>query len=392
MTGTGWRRRRVAAATVLMLGVAAPADAQGRLVIAGGGVSAENAALYRSILDGRQGTGPLCVIPTASADRDASRASMTNGVAAFERHGGPGAAIGILMSIDFPETARDPRIVEQLRGCSGFHFTGGVQTRTVAVLRPAGTSTPALDALTARHREGAVIGGSSAGAAVMSDPMIAGGSTTTALARGVRRADSDVPEDEDVVPDGVEVTRGIGFLPGAIVDQHFLARGRIGRLISAVVGMPEFDLGFGVDEDTGLVVDGAAVHVVGVSGVVVVDAREAVHEGRDTRNLRLHLVSTGDRYDLGTRELEPATAKRPLPRSARAVTPPEDVFARWAFLHLLEAFGRAEEERVIVPFEGGELTLRKGPRFVAVAGEGAGIVGTPAGFTVRDLLVDVRHR
>jgi cyanophycinase len=372
--------RIAAGLLVLSCLLAAPpaaVHAQGRLVIAGGGVSRDNAPLYDALLDGRHGEGPVCVIPTASDGLDGARSSMNSSVATFERHGGAGTAIGLLMSTDNPEAAHDADVVAQVRRCSGFWFTGGVHSRTVALLRPDGAATPVLEALRARFHEGALVGGSSAGAAIMSDPMIAGGSPATALDRGV------------------SITPGIGFLPGAVVDQHFLARGRIGRLIAAVLDHDAFDLGFGVDEDTGLVVDGSAVHAVGTSGVVIVDARDAVHDGRSARDVKLHLLSAGDRFDMGTRRLVPDVAKQPLAAGAHGAgsgaDAPHDIFARWAFLHLLHAFARSPQQEVHVPFDGGAMVLRKGDAFSAVSSGGAGVEGTPAGFTVRDVRVDVRR-
>jgi cyanophycinase len=396
-------RRAMVAAFLLSLAVHASASAQGRLVVAGGGVSRDNAALYEAVLDGRHGDGPICVIPTASAGLGGARSSINSSVATFERHGGAGAAVGILMSTDNPEAAHDAGVAAQVRGCAGFYFTGGVQSRTVAVLRPDGEATPVLEALLARYRDGALVGGSSAGAAIMSDPMIAGGSPATALARGVARGvaqggsqggaggGDEGEEGAEAAPVGVRVTPGIGFLPGAIVDQHFLARGRIGRLVAAVLDLDEFEVGFGVDEDTGLVVDGRTVHAVGSSGVVIVDSRGAVRDGRSARDVRLHLLGSGASYDMATGALDVDAGMQALPRDGGAVGAPEDPFARWAFLHLLHGFALSQQQSVTVPFNGGELVLRKGPAFTAVSSGSEGVEGTPACFTVRDVRLDVRR-
>jgi hypothetical protein len=209
------------------------------------------------------------------------------------------------------------------------------------------------------------------------------------VAVGVRRADGAA--DDDDASGGVSVMAGLGFLPSAIVDQHFLARGRIGRLIAAVLDLDEFDLGFGVDEDTGLVVDGTVASTVGSSGVIVLDARGAVRDGRSATGLRLHLMGPGDRFDIATRRLEPADGKRPLPQGDEPVSAPDDVFARWAFLHLLERFARSDQADIRLPIEGGELLLRKDADFTAWAAEGTGVEGTPAGFSVRGLRLDVRR-
>jgi cyanophycinase len=386
-------RRTLAIAILLGSACAAqlaPLHAQGRLVIAGGGVSRDNAQLYQAVLDGRRGAGPICVIPTASADLNASRGSMESSVATFERHGGAGTAVGVLMSIDNPGSAHDDDVVSQLRRCSGFYFTGGVQSRTVRVFRPDGEATPALQALMQRFRDGALVGGSSAGAAIMSDPMIAGGSTTTALSRGVRRSTAAGDADDDGAAGGVSITDGIGFLPSAIVDQHFLARGRIGRLIAAVLGVDEFNLGFGVDEDTGLVVDGDTAFAVGASGVVIVDARDAQRSGRSATDVALHLMGVGDRYDIGTRRLDVGTGKLPLATTDATVAAPDDLFARWEFLHLLERFARSDQQQLTVPVDGGRIVLRKGADFLAAAAAtGDGVEGAPPAFTVRGLRLDL---
>jgi cyanophycinase len=380
------------ALTFVLIGLtvtSAAVHAQGRVVIAGGGVSRDNVDLYQAMLSGRSGDGPICVIPTASASLDGARSSMDWSVETFDLHGGPGTAVGVLLSVDNPERASDDDVVRQLRQCSGYYFTGGVQSRTVRILRPHGLPSPALEALLARFHFGAAVGGSSAGAAIMSDPMIAGGSTTTAIARGVRRGPVEADEDDDGSAGGVSITPGIGFFRDAIVDQHFLARGRIGRLIAAVLDMDEYDLGFGVDEDTGLVAGGGSAWTVGASGVVVLDARHAQRQGRSATGLALHLMSSGDRFDMSTRRLTPGSDKRELPRTGPAVSAPADIFARWEFLHLLERFARSPQDRLAIPVEGGELVLRKGTDFYAAAADGTGIEGTPAGFTLRGLLLDV---
>jgi cyanophycinase len=381
----------VRAGVVLLIALAAgPVNAQpatdakaGRLVIIGGGLSRDTEAVYRAVLDGRHGDGPLCIIPTAGGDPGGSMASS---IAAFERHGGAGVAAGVDITVENAGAASDPATVERLRSCAGFYFTGGVQSRISAVFRPEGRSTPAYEALMRRHREGAVVAGSSAGAAIMSDPMISGGSTTRGLVRGIRRT-TDPEGDAD---DGaVIISAGLGFIP-AIVDQHVLARGRIGRLIAAVLELNEFDVGFGIDENTALVVEGSTVSPVGASGVVVVDARAAAREGRNAADLRLHLLGAGDRYDLATGSVVPAADRQPL-ASAAAAAQPADVFARWSFLHLLHGFASSPDDELALDFEGGRLVLRKSADFRAASAASPGVEGTPAGLSITGLRLDVRR-
>ncbi len=133
------------------------------------------------------------------------------------------------------------------------------------------------------NRAGAVVSGSSAGAAIMTDPMIGGGSSAGALQEGVRA------EGEG---EGVVLEKGLGLLETAFVDQHFLARGRWARLLVAVLATDSFDLGMGIDENTALVVEGDSAWVVGASGVVFFDTRGVVRddEGKAGSGIVLHLL------------------------------------------------------------------------------------------------------
>jgi hypothetical protein len=156
-----------------------------------------------------------------------------------------------------------------------------------------------------------------------------------------------------------------------------------------VLDVPEFDLGFGIDENTALVIDGDVAYTLGESGVIVVDARDAARDARSATGVRLHLLGAGDRFLLASRTFESAADKQPLPRVLGTLQAPENVFARWEFLHLLERFGRSETARLTVPVPGGELVLRKAPGFTARSHTGTGVQRTPAGLGITGLLLDV---
>lgn len=370
-----------------------PAAAPGRLVIIGGGLSAENEAVYRAILDGRQGNGPLCVIPTAGATPETAMASPVRN---FDRYGGPGTARGVLISALKPETARDTAVVTQLKGCSGFFFIGGVQSRVTAAFRPEGVTTPAYAMLMQRWREGAVVSGSSAGAAIMSDPMIANGTSAGAFTRGLARLEGAAADDDSTA--GMVLSRGLGLFPAALADQHFLARGRFGRLLVALLDLGPFDLAFGIDENTSLVVDGDVVRTVGASATTVFDARGATRTGASARSITMHLLGDGDRFDLRTRRPTFASTKRPttvvVADSAPAMTPvitPPNIFAPWAFLRALDALSQSPARVATWPVTGGTITLRKTNGFAAVRGEGAGVQGAAAGLGMTGLVVDVER-
>ncbi len=355
----------------------------GRLVIVGGALQRSNVPVYQAVLDGRAGTGPICVLPTASVDPEDS---MESYVTAFDSLAGAGTALGVLLSVENPEDAASPQVVQALEGCSGFFFTGGSQSRIVEVFLPGGEPSPAYQAVWERFQEGAVVSGSSAGAGMMSDPMIAGGSSLASLATGVRTQSDG---------DGVWLTRGMGYFPHGPVDQHFLARGRWARLMVALLHGQVGRLGFGIDENTALVVDGDTARVVGASGVVVMDVEGAEVEegGFGGRGVRVHLLGAGDGVELRTGRILWDPSKPPLPAGETPLEMTEaDLFERWVLLEALHAFGVSSDTQAA--FAEGEyaVELEKGQGFRAVGWEEAGVRDLPRGLSLGPFSLGVRGR
>ena len=350
----------------------------GRLVIAGGGLQADNSAVYQSIVDARAGDGPLCVVPTASSDPEAS---MERAVATLTGYGGVGSVKGILISTENPSQAQDPSVVAEVRTCSGFFFTGGSQSRIVDVFLPGGDTTEAYRALWQQWQEGAVVSGSSAGAAMMSRVMIAGGSSADAVTHGVRLPDGD----------GVHIREGMGFFELGMLDQHFLARGRIGRILVSTLQENSPQIGLGIDENTALVVDGDSAWVVGASGVVVVDGRSVQRTGPSRGlGLRMSLVGSGDFLDLRTLSVQRERTKNTMPVTEASIELPEDPFARWAFLHLMVDLASSSIQEATFALSEANLRVLEDEGFSAsMAGPTGGIEGTPAGFSAGPFKVDL---
>ncbi len=176
------------------------------------------------------------------------------------------------------------RTIEQ---STGIFFTGGDQSRIVDFIRET-----ALDqAIRRQHEQGVVIGGTSAGAAMMPCEMIVGGASVS-----------------NPSVDAVSMGPGMGFLPGIVVDQHFAQRGRLGRLLAALVLQPAV-LGLGIDEDTAIIVKDDEFQVVGQGAVTVVDESTATHNNLEGLlkdeaialcDVRLHILPHGYRFDLRT--------------------------------------------------------------------------------------------
>jgi len=190
------------------------------------------------------------------------------------------------------ENANSDSVVALIENAKGVFFSGGDQQRhTTALL-----GTRALEAIRKVYASGAVLGGTSAGAAIMSKVMITG--------------EELVPKDTtgaflDILAGNVETKEGFGFIQNAIVDQHFVKRRRHNRLISLVIetGLP----GIGIDESTAIVVKNGIAEVTGESSVIIYDGSTIDQKGTDARgylraaNIRTAVLLAGDRYDLNNR-------------------------------------------------------------------------------------------
>lgn len=175
-----------------------------------------------------------------------------------------------------------------IKQATGIFFTGGDQLRIVDFIK----GTPLDEAIHQRHQAGAVIGGTSAGAAMMPAEMIVGGASVSHPS-----------------VDAVSLGPGMGFLPGILVDQHFAQRGRLGRLLAALVQEPA-DLGLGIDEDTAIIVKDDKFTVVGQGAVTVVDETTSTHNNLEGLlkdepialcGVQLHILPHGYRFDLKKR-------------------------------------------------------------------------------------------
>lgn len=247
---------------------------RGTLVIAGGG--ALPASVFSAFVQAAGGKGArIAVFPVASGQPDAAISGVAKTLA------GLGAEV-LPVRLDSRKAAGDPALIGRLQGCGGYWFTGGDQNRIGEVV----VDTPLHTMLATRYRNGAVIGGTSAGAAAMSRIMLTG--------------KGDI---SDVAPGTFQTRAGLGFLDGCIVDQHFLRRQRQNRLISLLLEHPD-RLGIGVDEETALVVHAGVARVVGNRRVLVFDPLQATHTGGSIWDLRLHLLEPGQQLNLTTHRPE----------------------------------------------------------------------------------------
>jgi cyanophycinase len=271
------------------------ADAQtpkGTLFIIGGGDRTPE--MMRRFIDlaGGPEEARIVVIPNASGDGDTSCMDM-----AEEFH-----ALGVRnVGCCFlnREQASDPNSAKLLDGATGVYFTGGDQVRVTKAL----VGTPIHRKLLDLYANGAVMGGTSAGAALMSKVMITGD----------ERLNKDtIDAFVFIKKDNVVTVEGIGFLTNVIIDQHFVTRKRHNRLISVVLEHPEL-IAVGIDEATAIIVHPRGVFdVIGRGNVVVYDATQAKGIRTDPRGnlaaggIIMHLLVAGDSFDTKTRSVATA--------------------------------------------------------------------------------------
>ena len=271
-----------------------------KLAIIGGRLEDDNAAIYDEMR--RLAGGRIVVFATASSVPDEVGAET---VEVFRAYGFDAVLAGV-HGAGAAEAAQDKAVADLVSDYGSVYFTGGDQSLITGALAPGGRESRVLKAIRTAQRNGAMAAGSSAGAAIMSDVMISGGTSLEAATYGVVN-DPDQP--------GMLLEPGLGFFPWGMVDQHFIKRGRFGRL---VVGMLASGAkrGFGIDENTALFVEGKIARVIGEYGVFVLDLSEAKIDRPDRLidNIGFSYADNGDSYDLETGEVLPGPGKRPVTR------------------------------------------------------------------------------
>ncbi|MCS0609463.1 cyanophycinase [Massilia solisilvae] len=274
---------------------------KGSLVIIGGNLRADNAAVWERIVQLAGGKGArIAVFASASAYPETTG---MNNVERLDKYGADAFFVPVavkLAGVDYKAMADDPEVAAAVRGAGGAYFAGGDQERiTRALKHPDGSNTLVLDALWDMYRRGGVIAGSSAGAAIMSSTMFGAPKPVLAtLKLGVA--------------DGHEITQGLGFIGDDVfVDQHLLVRGRFARMLPAML-KKGYKLGLGIDENTAMVVSpNRDVEVVGYKGALLIDlAGASAQDGPfNVANVRLSYLDNGDRFNIATRSFTPSPDK-----------------------------------------------------------------------------------
>lgn len=268
-------RTRVLLAVIIALLCPAAAQAQkGHLLLIGGGE--RDAPIMRKFIELAGGSEALIlIIPTASEDR-------STGARYVAELKGYGCNQVRVLDLITPEDATHGDWEALVPKAGGIFFTGGDQVRIMRACE----GTPFARAVREAYMRGAVIGGTSAGTACMSTPMITGEGVFDVIRTGA-----------------VETKNGLDMLPGIIVDQHFLARRRENRLLTVIAEHPD-RLGIGIDEATAMWLrPDRTFQVLGEGSIMVIDARASTiskgYQGNlGLRDVRLHVLLPGDVWHL----------------------------------------------------------------------------------------------
>jgi cyanophycinase len=272
---------------------------KGSLILVGGGEDRTNEMHILREVAGRAKGGRLAVITAASTEPEEMWRLYKR---IFQRLGVKDL---VHVPVDDRSAAFDPAVVDTLKTAKVIFFSGGDQVRITSRLG----GSVLCDAIRNFYENGITLAGTSAGTSCMSETMLVGGSG----------------DESHKVGGSLLMAPGLGLMTNVIIDQHFAERGRIGRLLGAVAQNPRI-LGVGIDEDTAIIVNEGRFRVFGSGAVYVIDAisesytnisEDEPEKTMSIFDVRLHILSTGDSFDLATRRPSRAEPGAGVPAAGR---------------------------------------------------------------------------
>lgn len=258
--------------------------ARGKLIVIGGAEDTENdCEILKEFVRLSKGARARIVVMTVATNKVEQLGSLYQNV--FKRLGVDEVSV---VDVSSREDAKSEKSLKALKEATGIFFTGGDQLHITTLLG----GTKMHEILTNQYKEGTVLAGTSAGAAMMSNSMFIRGKS-----------------DETPRFGGMEIGPGMDFVIGAVIDTHFSQRGRIGRLLTAVAHYPQ-DVGLGIDENTAAIFSGREFEVIGEGVITVVDAGDITYtnlpeisdgDALALYNVKVHVLPAGHRFNLEDR-------------------------------------------------------------------------------------------
>lgn len=206
-----------------------------------------------------------------------------------------------VLDIRSKEDSEKQASIDLIKAANCVMFSGGDQSKITDKI--GGTTIHEILVDRYKNEDGFVIAGTSAGAMMMSQEMIAGGSASEAFIKGA-----------------VTMYKGLALIPELIIDTHFIKRGRFGRISEAVAQFPKL-VGLGLAEDTGLIIKNGSLEVIGSGMVIIFDGRKLKHNNHKVlkegtpmslTNLKTHILSNGDRFNIENKEVEVLPIEAPF--------------------------------------------------------------------------------
>lgn len=254
---------------------------KGTLFIIGGGDRTVEMMNELVDLSGIRNEGYIYVLPMAS--------SVPDSAIIWAKEDFMAAGISMVPGYNFRQGETPPKPqLDSVRNARLIYISGGDQSRFMSVV----LNTPLMDAVHEAYKKGSVIAGTSAGAAVMSKKMITGNQ------KKHPEADAGFVTIE---ADNIEITEGLGLLKDVIIDQHFIKRQRLNRLVAASIENSD-ELCIGIDESTAIIVKRKNVRVTGEGQVISIRNRSTgkrVQNGMlGTDNLQINVYLPGESFNL----------------------------------------------------------------------------------------------
>ena len=263
---------------------------RGHLLIAGGEDQVRLIMSRFIDMAGKKDKAKILVIPMASETPEATGKDKANKIKGW------GVKQVDYLVVNRKEADED-EVVDKLSGYTAIYFSGGSQTLLAKTI----VGTKLHKKIQQMYYDGAVIGGTSAGAAIMSKVMLTGG----------EYLDKKNKEESAVIikSNNIMLREGLGLLEDVIIDQHFVKLRRQNRLFTLALEKPQL-LGVGIDEETAIIVyPDKTMEVIGKSLVFVFDSAHVEKIKTDNfgnisgQGIWVHILSAGDRYDFKTRSI-----------------------------------------------------------------------------------------
>lgn len=283
---------------------------KGHLIIAGGNV--KDNAIYEKFIELAGGNyQKIAIIPTASEEAEKT---LENHIKLFTQCGTTeDKIVGIKVDPDFKiigsnnsewkNSGDDFESLDFLKDVKGIWFTGGDQIKIIkSFLRCDGSDTKLLEKIRDILGRGGVVGGSSAGAAIMSKVMIGGGTSLGSSNMPIYKDYIEYRKNPELEDSGaLLITKGLGFFKVGIVDQHFDKRNRMGRLLKTL-STSKVNMGYGISENTAIIYDieKGIIRKIGCGDVTIIDIADSINseivEYGEMKNIKISYLEGTDIY------------------------------------------------------------------------------------------------